>query len=146
MNATGVYRQHLTARGHKHTFLSAHFTRNHTFGSRHFACLKSQFVIGHVFAEHSFKPVSTYFLFTHYLTDASDWNQIKPLCSFARGWTAWPSGRSDAKHKGTRWFAFLGSQSGCHARPCTSGFGTHVVASSPLLLSLTVVYLSRCTF
>ena len=56
-----VYRQHHTARAHMHTFLSAHFTRDHTCGSRHFACLKSHFVIGHVFAEHSFNPVSSYF-------------------------------------------------------------------------------------
>ena len=42
---------------HKHAFLSAHFTRLHKCGSRHFPCLKSHFVIGHVFAEHSFNPV-----------------------------------------------------------------------------------------
>ena len=49
-------------------------------------------------------PVSSYFLFTCYITDdtcclsyAVDWNQTKPVCSFARGWTAWPSGRSDPK-------------------------------------------------
>ena len=36
-----VYRQHFTARADKHTFLSAHFARDHTCGSRHFACLKS---------------------------------------------------------------------------------------------------------
>ena len=26
-----------------------------------------------------------------------DWNQMKPLCSSALGWTVWPSGRSDSK-------------------------------------------------
>ena len=43
---------------------------------------------------------SSYLLFTcclaaaiDYLTDATDWNQSEPLRSFARGWTAWPSGR-----------------------------------------------------
>ena len=51
-------------------------------------------------------PFTPYFLFTclftdatDYLTDAADWNQMKPLCKFARGWTAWPSGRSDPKHR-----------------------------------------------
>ena len=52
----GMYRQHLTARTHKHTFFSAHFARDYTCGSRHFSCLRSHFVIGHVFAFHSFNP------------------------------------------------------------------------------------------
>ena len=91
----GVYRHHLTARAHEQHFLSAHFTPDHTCGSRHFACLQSHFVLLHVFAlTHT---VSSYFLFTNYVTDATDWNQIKPLCSFVRGWTASPSGRSDPK-------------------------------------------------
>ena len=96
----GVYRQHLTARAHKHTFLTAHFARDHTCGSRHFACLTSHFVIGHVFAEHSFNPVSL----TPPTTSPTPLTGIrcKPLCSFARGWTAWPSGRSDPTHRATR--------------------------------------------
>ena len=91
---------------HKHIFFSARFAHDHTCGSRRWACFKSHFVIGHDFAEHSFNPVSSHFLFTHYLidatdyhTDATDWNQTKPLCSFARRWTAWPSGRSDPKRR-----------------------------------------------
>ena len=31
-------------------------------------------------------------------TDATDWNQITPLCYSALEWTVWPSGRSDPKH------------------------------------------------
>ena len=79
-----VYRQHLTARAH--TFLSAHFTRDHTCGSRHFAFLKSHLVICYVFVGGSFDSVSSYFLFTYYITD---WNQTKLLCYFPR---------SDPKH------------------------------------------------
>ena len=60
-----------------------------------FVCLKSHFIIGHVFVECSFDPVSSYFLITYCLTDATDWNQSKPLCYSAPGWTVWPSGRSD---------------------------------------------------
>ena len=48
-----------------------------------FVCLKSQFIIGHVYVECSFDPVSSYFLITYCLTDvtycltdATDWNQI----------------------------------------------------------------------
>ena len=73
--------------------------------ARYFSCLKSHFVIGYVFAEHSFNQFSSCVLFTYYLTDATDdladatdWNQRKPLCSFARGCSAWLSGRSDPKH------------------------------------------------
>ena len=44
----------------------------------------------HIFAEHSFNPVSSCFLITccfidatYCLTDATDWNQINPLCNSA---------------------------------------------------------------
>ena len=70
-----------------------------------FVCLKNHPIFGHVFVECSFDPVSSYFLFTCYLTDdtcflsrAIDWNWTKLVCNSARGWTAWPSGRSDPKH------------------------------------------------
>ena len=43
-------------------------------------------------------PFSSYFLNTCCLTDATDWNQINPLCNSTR-WTVWPSGRSDPKHR-----------------------------------------------
>ena len=69
-------------------------------------CRKSHLIIGHVIVECSFDPVSSYFLIsccltdaTYCLTDATDWNQIKPLCNSALGWTVWPSGRFDPKHK-----------------------------------------------
>ena len=69
-----------------------------------FVCFKNHSIIGHVFVECSFDPVSSYFLITFCLTDttfclsyAADGNQIKPLCNSARGWTVWPSGRSDPK-------------------------------------------------
>ena len=71
-----------------------------------FVCLKSHVLIGHVFVECSFDPVSSNFLITCFLTDttycftdATDWNQIKPLCNSALEWTVWPSGRSDLKHQ-----------------------------------------------
>ena len=71
-----------------------------------FVCLKSHFIIGHVFVQCSFDPVPAYFLLiyclidaTYCLTDATDRNQIKPLCNPALGWTVWPSGRSDPKHR-----------------------------------------------
>ena len=58
-----------------------------------------------VFVECSFHAISSCFLITYRLpdatrclTDATDWNQIKPLCSSALGWTVWPSSRSDPKH------------------------------------------------
>ena len=61
-------------------------------------CLKSNFTIGRVFVACSFDPVSS-FLVTccltdanYYLTDATDKNQIKPLCSPALGWTVWSFG------------------------------------------------------
>ena len=36
---------------------------------------------------------------TYCLTDATDWNQTKPVCDSALEWTVWPSGRSDSKHR-----------------------------------------------
>ena len=83
-----MYRQISHRTRYKHTFLSAHFTHDHTCGSTHFVCLKKHFAIGHVFAEHSFNPVSSYFLFkynladaTDDLTDATDWNHIEPCAA-----------------------------------------------------------------
>ena len=71
-----------------------------------FVCLKNHSIIGHVFVECSFDPVSSYFLSTCYFTDdtcclscAIDWNQTKPVCNSARGWTARSSGRSDPKRR-----------------------------------------------
>ena len=72
-----------------------------------FVCVsKSNFATGHVIAECSFGPVSTYFLITYCLTEttycvpyAIDWNQTKPLCNSARGWNVWSSGRLDPKHR-----------------------------------------------
>ena len=68
---------------------------DHTFGSRLddlFVCLKSRFIIGHVFVGCSFNPFSSYFLSTchltdgtDYLTDATDWNQIKPPVQLRSG-------------------------------------------------------------
>ena len=60
-----------------------------------FVRLKSHFIIGHFFVGCSLNPQFLYFLITHGLTDATDWNQIEPLCNSALGWTVWPSGRSD---------------------------------------------------
>ena len=87
----------------------SHARCDHTFGSRLddlCVCFKSHFIIGHVFVECSFDPVSSYSLITYChtdatycLTNATDWNQIKPLCNSALGWTVWPPGRSDPKHR-----------------------------------------------
>ena len=43
--------------------------------------------------------VSSCFLTVYYHTDATDWNQTKPVCDSALKWTVWPSGRSDSKHR-----------------------------------------------
>ena len=48
-------------------------------------CLKNHSIIGHVFVECSFDPISSYFLITYCLTDATDWNQMNPLCTSALG-------------------------------------------------------------
>ena len=55
-------------------------------------CLTSQFTIGHVYVECSFDPVSSCFLITYCLTDATycftdatDWNQIKPPVQLRSG-------------------------------------------------------------
>ena len=53
--------------------------------------------MGHVFVEGSIDPVSSFLLITCCLTDANDWNQIKPVCDSALGWTVWPSGRCDSE-------------------------------------------------
>ena len=57
-------------------------------GLDHLCVSKSLFTTGHVIAKCSFDPVSYYFLTTYCLTsatycftDATDWNQMKPLCS-----------------------------------------------------------------
>ena len=45
-----------------------------------------------------------FFIF-HFTDNTSDlscaifWNQTRPLCYFARGWTLWPIGWSDPKHR-----------------------------------------------
>ena len=64
-----VYRQHLTVRTHAH-FLAAH-ARTPDVSTRLaqglddlFVCLESHFIIGHVFVERSFVPVSS---FSHHL-------------------------------------------------------------------------------
>ena len=43
-------------------------------------------------------PVSSCLLTVYFDTDATDWNQTKPVCASALGWTVWLSGRSDSKH------------------------------------------------
>ena len=112
MNATEVYRQTLHC---THTRALSRCARLRTpdvitrlaQGLTICLCaLKSHFITGRVFVECSFDPVSSYFLVTYCLTDATycltnatDWNQIKPLCNSALGWTVWPSGRSDPKHR-----------------------------------------------
>ena len=89
-----LYRQHLTVRTHAH-FLAAHartppdvITRFAQGLDDLFVWLKSHFMIGHVFVECSFDTVSSYFLITYCLadasyclTDATDWNQIKPCAT-----------------------------------------------------------------
>ena len=52
-----------------------------------FVCLKSHFMIGHVFVECSFDPVSSYCLIdaTYCLTDATDWNQSEPPVQLRSG-------------------------------------------------------------
>ena len=39
---------------------------------------------------------------TNCVTDATDWNQTKPVHDSALGWTVWPSGRSDPKHRNNK--------------------------------------------
>ena len=51
------------------------------------------------FFECSFDLVSSCLLTVHNHTDATDWNQTEPVCDSALGWTVWPSGRSDSKHR-----------------------------------------------
>ena len=90
---------------HAHFFLAAHartpdvITRVGQGLDDLFVRLKSHVIIGHVFVECSFDTVSSYFLIAYCLTDATDWNQIEPLCNSALGWKIWPSGRSDPKHR-----------------------------------------------
>ena len=47
----------------------------------------------------NFTPLSPVFNFVYYDTDITDWNQIKRVRDSALGWTVWPSGRCDSKHK-----------------------------------------------
>ena len=89
-----LYRQHLTVRTHAH-FVSQCTLRTPDVITRLaqglddlLVCLTSQFTIGHVYVECSFDPVSSYFLITYCLTDATycltdatDWNQIKTPCA-----------------------------------------------------------------
>ena len=49
--------------------------------------------------ECSFDPVSSCLLTVYCHTDATDWNQTKPESNSTLGWTIWPSGRSDSKHR-----------------------------------------------
>ena len=60
-----------------------------------FVCVQSHLTIGHLLTGCSFDSVS-FFFFSSYtvsltqpygLTDAADWNQIKPLYNSSRGWT-----------------------------------------------------------
>ena len=100
LNATGVYRQHLHVRTHAHFFSLRTLARqiwSHVWLKGLTICL--YFNIDRVFVEYSFDPASSYFLITCCLTDATDWNQIEPLCNSALVWTVWPSGRSDPKHR-----------------------------------------------
>ena len=62
-------------------------------------CPQSHLIIGHVFVECSFDPVSSYLLTACCHTDATGWNQTKPVRDSALGWTVWPSERSDSKHR-----------------------------------------------
>ena len=45
------------------------------------------------------RPHFLLFLTVCYHTDATNWNQTKPVCDSVLGWTVWPSGRSDSKHR-----------------------------------------------
>ena len=60
---------------------------------------KRHFIIGHVFVECSFDTFSSGFLIVYYHTDATDWNQTKPVSDSALGCTVWPSGRSDSQDR-----------------------------------------------
>ena len=61
-------------------------------------CFKVIYLIrGLVFVECSFDPISSCLFITYCLTDATDWNQTKPVCDSAQGWI-FLSGRSDSKH------------------------------------------------
>ena len=106
-----LYRQHLTVRT-RALFLASHarmpdvITRLARGLDDLFVGHKSHFIMGHVFVERSFDPDSSHFLITYCLTDATccltdatDWNQIKPLCNSDLVWTVWPTGRSDSKHR-----------------------------------------------
>ena len=44
-----------------------------------------------------FSPPTCFTDTTYCLTDATDWNQIKPLCNSARGWIVWSSVRSQTQ-------------------------------------------------
>ena len=92
-----LYRQHLTVRTHAHFCLAAHARTPDVITRLAQGRLKSHFIIRHVFVECAFDPVSSYFLITYCLTDATncltdatDWSQIKPLCNSPLGWTVWP--------------------------------------------------------
>ena len=82
MNATVCVQitHHLT-----HTralFLAAHATcvTRLAQGADDSLCVwKSHFIIGHVFVECSFDPVSSYLVIAYYHTDTTDWNQTKPV-------------------------------------------------------------------
>ena len=96
-----VYGQHFTARTHAHSFSlrTPHVITRLARGPDDSLCVwKSHYIFGHIFVECSFDPDSSCLLTVHYLTDATDWNQTKPVCDSALGWTVWPSGRSDSKH------------------------------------------------
>ena len=73
---------------------------------------KNHSIIGHVFVECSFDPVSSCFLITCCLTDATYCLSLTPLTGIRLnpcatplwGWTLWSSGRSDPKHSSRHMF------------------------------------------
>ena len=101
----GVYRQTPHRTHTRALFLVAHACARQMWvhvwlkGLTICSCFKSQFISGHVSVEISLDPISSYFLINYCLTDATDWNQIILLCISVVGWTVWPTGRSDPRHR-----------------------------------------------
>ena len=88
-----VYRQCLTGRTHANFFSlrTSHWTARVAQGMMSL-CESSQ--------KHSLMFFSIFHLTdnTSDLSSAINWNQTKPVCCYARGWTLWPIGWSDPKH------------------------------------------------